>query len=85
MLEEIVKNIKKNWFIFEELVKRDFKQKYKRTALGMAWSILSPLLSLLVMSVVFSHFSEATWNIIRFICFVATWSLTIFVSQRWAV
>lgn len=33
MLEEIVKNIKKNWFIFEELVKRDFKQKYKRTAL----------------------------------------------------
>lgn len=56
MLEEIVKNIKKNWFIFEELVKRDFKQKYKRTALGMAWSILSPLLSLLVMSVVFSRF-----------------------------
>lgn len=56
MLEEIVKNIKKNWFIFEELVKRDFKQKYKRTALGMAWSILSPLLSLFVMSVVFSHF-----------------------------
>ena len=43
-------------FMFEELVKRDFKQKYKRTVLGMAWSILSPLLSLFVMSVVFSHF-----------------------------
>ena len=48
--------IKKYWFLFEELVKRDFKQKYKRTVLGMGWSILSPLLQLLVMTVVFSNF-----------------------------
>lgn len=45
-----------NWFLFEELVKRDFKQKYKRTVIGMLWSILSPLLSLLVMRLVFTHF-----------------------------
>ena len=25
-------------FLFEELVKRDFKKKYKRTGLGMLWS-----------------------------------------------
>lgn len=43
-------------FLFEELVKRDFKKKYKRTALGMAWSILSPLMSLLVMRLVFTRF-----------------------------
>ena len=43
-------------FLFSELVKRDFKKKYKRTALGMAWSVLSPLLMLLVMSLVFTHF-----------------------------
>lgn len=43
-------------FLFEELVKRDFKKKYKRTALGMAWSILSPLLQLLVMALVFTQF-----------------------------
>lgn len=43
-------------FLFEELVKRDFKKKYKRTILGMAWSILAPLLMLLVMYLVFSHF-----------------------------
>ena len=36
-------------FLFTELVKRDFKKKYKRTYLGMLWSVLSPLLSLLVM------------------------------------
>ena len=42
--------------MFEELVKRDFKQKYKRTMLGMAWSLLSPLLQLLVMSLIFTQF-----------------------------
>lgn len=56
MLGELFEKIRKNQFTFEELVKRDFKQKYKRTVLGMAWSILSPLLTLLVMSVVFSNF-----------------------------
>lgn len=48
--------IKKHQFLFEELVKRDFKEKYKRTVLGMAWSILSPLLTLLVMKLVFTQF-----------------------------
>ena len=43
-------------FLFEELVKRDFKNKYKRTVLGMAWGILSPLLMLLVMRLVFTQF-----------------------------
>lgn len=43
-------------FLFEELVKRDFKKKYKRTVLGVAWSVLSPLLMLLVMKLVFTHF-----------------------------
>ena len=48
--------MKKNQFLFEELVKRDFKKKYKRTVLGMAWSILSPLLMLLIMKLVFTQF-----------------------------
>lgn len=46
----------KHRFLFEELVKRDFKKKYKRTVLGMGWSMLSPLLMLLVMKVVFGQF-----------------------------
>lgn len=47
-------------FLFEELVKRDFKKKYKRTVLGMAWSLLSPLLMLLVMRLVFTEFFGRT-------------------------
>lgn len=46
----------KNRFLFEELVKRDFIKKYKRTYLGMFWSVLSPLLTLLVMRLVFTQF-----------------------------
>lgn len=41
-------------------MKRDFKKKYKRTVLGMAWSMLSPLLMLLVMKVVFQQFFGRT-------------------------
>ena len=48
--------LKENKFLFSELVKRDFKKKYKSTYLGMIWSVLSPLLSLLVMSLVFTRF-----------------------------
>ena len=50
------KKYKQYQFLFEELVKRDFKKKYKRTVLGMTWSVLSPLLTLLVMRLVFTQF-----------------------------
>lgn len=56
MFKELILRIKKHQFLFEELVKRDFKKKYKRTILGMLWSILSPLLQLIVMSIVFTKF-----------------------------
>ena len=51
----IIEKIKANRFLFEELVKRDFKSKYKRTVLGMLWSVLSPLLTLFVMKLVFTQ------------------------------
>lgn len=49
----MLKKIKQYQFLFEELVKRDFTKKYKRTILGMAWSIISPLMNLLIMWLVF--------------------------------
>ena len=48
--------LRQHRFLFEELVKRDFKKKYKRTLLGMGWSVLMPLLTLLVMKIVFEQF-----------------------------
>lgn len=52
----MLKKLKQHQFLFMELVKRDFAKKYKRTILGMAWSILSPLMNLLIMWLVFSKF-----------------------------
>lgn len=52
----MLQKLKRHQFLFEELVKRDFKKKYKRTVLGMAWSVLSPLMMLLVMKLVFTQF-----------------------------
>lgn len=41
-------------FLLQQLVDRDFKTKYKRSILGMFWSFLNPLLTMLVQYVVFS-------------------------------
>lgn len=56
----MVEKMKKYEFLFEELVKRDLKKKYKRTVLGMAWSVLSPLMTLIVMKLVFTQFFGRT-------------------------
>ena len=37
-----------------QLVRRDFLAKYKRSVLGVLWSVLNPLLTMLVMTIVFS-------------------------------
>ncbi len=55
-LVNIFRRMRKHRFLFEELVKRDFKKKYKRTVLGIVWSMLAPLLTLLVMFLVFTQF-----------------------------
>jgi ABC-type polysaccharide/polyol phosphate export permease len=38
------------------LVERDLKVRYRRSALGMAWTLLQPLLTMLVLHLVFSSF-----------------------------
>lgn len=49
-----VQAIRKYWFLLRQLVARDFKTKYKRSALGMLWSLLNPLLTMTVQYIVFS-------------------------------
>lgn len=56
MVKKLSQKMKQNRFLFEELVKRDFTKKYKRTILGMLWSVLGPLMTLGVMAIVFTQF-----------------------------
>ena len=61
-IETIKDKILKNKFSFEELVSRDFKTKYKGTVLGMGWSMLQPLLLLIIMRLVFTQFFGRTMS-----------------------
>ena len=56
MIKKVIKKLRQHQFLFEELVKRDFTKKYKRTVLGMLWSVLGPLITLGVMALVFTQF-----------------------------
>lgn len=56
----MTKLIDKYGYLYLQLVKRDFNKKYKRSLLGVFWSVLSPLLTFLVMVMVFTHFFGRT-------------------------
>lgn len=48
------KDFKKYFYLLWEMVLRDIKVKYKKSALGLMWSVLNPLLMMIVMTIVFS-------------------------------
>lgn len=50
----LTQNFKRNSFVLSSLVTKDFKLKYRRSILGVVWSILNPLLMMIVLSAVFS-------------------------------
>lgn len=41
-------------YLLKNLISRDFKVKYRRSVLGIAWSLLNPILMMLILSAVFS-------------------------------
>ena len=57
-------NIKYVWkkysFLLKQLVERDFKVKYKRSVLGVLWSLLYPVLTMAVMAIVFTNVFKFT-------------------------
>lgn len=47
--------LQRNWFTISSLVSKDFKLKYRRSVLGVAWSVLNPLLMMCVLAAVFTN------------------------------
>ena len=45
----------KDIFILKQLVSKDFKIKYRRSFLGVAWSVLNPLLMAIVFTTIFAQ------------------------------
>lgn len=52
----IIINFKKYSFLLKQLVSRDFKVKYKRSVLGILWSLLYPLLTMFILAIIFTNF-----------------------------
>lgn len=51
------------FFVVRELVSRELKRKYSRSKLGVLWSVLNPLLSMAILSMIFSTmFSRSIEN-----------------------
>ena len=65
-------DMKKFMPLLKNLVSKDFKIKYRRSVLGVAWSVLNPLFTMLVITTVFGKLLKiqvdnfATYYIVGF-------------------
>ena len=54
-MSKYVQNFKRFQPLLEELVTRDIKIKYRKSVLGVLWTLLNPLLMMIVLTIVFSN------------------------------
>jgi ABC-2 type transport system permease protein len=55
-MRQLVNNFKKYRFLLTELVIKDIKLKYRRSYLGILWTLLEPFLTMIVLTIVFGSF-----------------------------
>lgn len=71
-IKNILMNFKKYSFLMSQLISRDFKVKYKRSVLGVVWSLLYPLLMMAVMAMVFSQMFKFKVEGINYLVYLMT-------------
>lgn len=71
-LKNILNNFKKYSFLMNQLIMRDFKVKYKRSVLGVLWSILNPILMMSVMAIVFSQMFKFKVEGVNYLVYLMT-------------
>lgn len=54
-MRQYIQNFLKFRPLLEELVARDIKIKYRRSVLGVVWTLLNPLFMMIILSIVFSN------------------------------
>lgn len=69
--------LKQYLFVIRELTGRELKRKYSRSKLGVVWSILNPLLNMIVLSMIFSTmFRRSIENFpVYYLCGSVLWGL----------
>lgn len=76
-IKNIFGTFKKYSFLLNQLVARDFKVKYKRSVLGVLWSLLYPVMMMGVMAVVFSNVFKFSMPGVNYLVYLMT-GLTFF-------
>ena len=72
MIRNILLNFKRYSFLMSEMVSRDFKVKYKRSVLGIVWSLLFPLLQMIVLAIVFSQMFKFKMEGVNYLVYLMT-------------
>lgn len=72
MLKNIYSNFKKYSFLLKQLVSRDFKVKYKRSVLGVIWSLLYPVMMMIVLAIVFSNIFKFSTPGVNYLVYLLT-------------
>lgn len=71
-LKKIIHNFKRYSFLMYQMILRDFKVKYKRSVLGILWSLLYPLLMMAVMALVFSQMFRFNMDGVNYLVYLMT-------------
>lgn len=72
MIKAMLLNFKKYSYLLKQLIVRDFKVKYKRSILGIVWSLLYPILMMVVMTIVFSQMFKFKMEGVNFPVYLLT-------------
>ena len=71
-VKNILNNFKRYQFLMSQLISRDFKVKYKRSVLGVVWSLLYPILMMAVMAAVFSQMFRFKVDGVNYLVYLMT-------------
>lgn len=71
-IKNILFSLKKYKFLLNQLISRDFKVKYKRSILGVLWSLLYPILTMTVMALVFSNIFKFSTPGVNYLVYLLT-------------
>ena len=72
MFKEMIKKNTSEHFLLKQLIKKNFTAKYKDSILGILWSFINPLLTMLLLTAIFSTIFSG-----KKMCFLKYINLTI--------
>ena len=57
-MENRMESLRQNWFVIQQLIKRDKQRSLSSTFMGELWEIINPLINMIVMVLVFMYLRE---------------------------